>query len=74
MAQTFFDEWVAERYEQLWPQLFLPEVIEPTVDCLRELAAGGACLEFGIGTGRIGISSCPRPWCAGYGPKVTASP
>lgn len=60
VAQARFDEWVAERYARLWPHLFLPEVIEPTVDCLCELAGGGACLEFGIGTGRIGIPLARR--------------
>lgn len=35
-------------------------MIEPTVDCLCELAGGGACLEFGIGTGRIGIPLARR--------------
>jgi len=55
MAESHFDEWVAERYERLWPQLFAPELVGPTLDRLAELARGGACLEFGIGTGRIGI-------------------
>ena len=50
VAETYFDGWVAEHYEQLWPHLFAPEVVEPTVDCLRELAGGGACLEFGVGS------------------------
>lgn len=60
MAESHFDDWVAEHYERLWPQLFAPEVIEPTLDCLVELAGGGACLEFGIGTGRIGIPLSQR--------------
>src|SRR3954453_23497270 len=55
VAETHFEAWVAEHYEQLWPHLFAPEVVEPTLDCLHELAGGGACLEFGIGTGRIAI-------------------
>jgi hypothetical protein len=60
MAESHFDDWVAERYEQLWPELFASDVVGPTVDCLCELARGGACLEFGIGTGRIGIPLSQR--------------
>jgi SAM-dependent methyltransferase len=60
VAESHFDDWVAQRYEQLWPHLFAPEVVGPTLDCLCELARGGACLEFGIGTGRIGIPLSQR--------------
>jgi Methyltransferase domain len=60
VAETHFDDWVAERYEQLWSHLFAPEVVGPTLDCLCDLAGGGACLEFGIGTGRIGIPLSQR--------------
>ena len=60
MAESHFDDWVAERYEQLWPHLFAPEVVGPTLDCLCELARGGACLEFGVGTGRIAIPLSQR--------------
>ncbi len=35
--------------------MFAPDVLGPTVDRLVELAAGGAALEFAIGTGRVGI-------------------
>ena len=55
MAQTSFDEWIAQRYERLWPELFDPAVIDPAVDLLAELAGTGPALEFGIGTGRIAI-------------------
>jgi len=60
VAESHFDDWVAEHYEQLWPQLFAPELVGPTLDRLWELASGGACLEFGIGTGRIGIPLSQR--------------
>jgi hypothetical protein len=39
MAETRFDDWIAPRYERLWPELFDP--------------VGGPALEFGIGTGRL---------------------
>lgn len=55
MAETYFDAWIAEHYEMLWPELFDPAVIDPAVDILTELAAGGPVLEFGIGTGRIAV-------------------
>ena len=55
MAETGFDEWIAERYETLWPELFDPAVIDPAVDLLVELAGGGPALEFGVGTGRIAL-------------------
>lgn len=60
MAESHFNAWVAERYEQLWPQLFVPELVGATVDRLCELAGGGACLEFGIGTGRIAVPLSQR--------------
>jgi SAM-dependent methyltransferase len=55
VASSGFDEWVAERYETLWPELFEPGVIDPAVDFLADLARGGPALELGIGTGRIAV-------------------
>jgi SAM-dependent methyltransferase len=55
MPDTRFDEWIARRYERLWPELFDPAVIDPAVDLLAEIAAGGPALEFGVGTGRIAL-------------------
>jgi hypothetical protein len=74
MAETHFDEWMAAHYEVLWPELFDPAVVDPVVSLLAELAVGGPALEFGIGTGRIGIPLSRRhvavhgielspPWC-----------
>jgi SAM-dependent methyltransferase len=34
---------------------FAPEVLEPTIRRLVELASGGDCLEFAIGTGRVAL-------------------
>ena len=50
-----FDEWVAQRYETLHPELFEPDVLDPAVDFLTELAGTGAALELGIGTGRVAL-------------------
>jgi SAM-dependent methyltransferase len=53
MPESHFDEWMAQQYEALWPDLFEPAVVEPAVDFLARLAGTGPALEFGIGTGRI---------------------
>lgn len=55
MAEVVFDEWIAERYERLWPELFDPRVLDPAVDLLAELAGAGPALEFGVGTGRVAL-------------------
>jgi SAM-dependent methyltransferase len=55
MAETHFDEWIAQRYERLWPELFEPAVIDATVSFLAGLAESGPVLELGIGTGRIAV-------------------
>lgn len=55
MAETHFDEWIARHYATLWPELFDPAFIEPTLDFLTELAGTDAALEFGIGTGRVAL-------------------
>jgi hypothetical protein len=55
VAESQFDDWVAERYQRLWPELFEPGVLEPAVDFLVDLAGAGPCLEFGIGTGRVAL-------------------
>lgn len=55
MAETYFDEWIAQHFEMLWPELFDPAVVQPNLDFLADLAGSGAALEFGIGTGRIAL-------------------
>lgn len=55
MARVAFDDWIAERYEALWPELFDPAVVDPAVDFLAALAGSGPVLELGIGTGRIAL-------------------
>ena len=60
VSATYFDEWVATRYERLWPELFDAAVVEPAVDFLADLAQGGPALELGIGTGRIAVPLAQR--------------
>jgi SAM-dependent methyltransferase len=60
MPEDYFDEPVAERYDQDEAEMFDPAVVEPAVDFLAELAGTGAALELGIGTGRIAIPLARR--------------
>jgi SAM-dependent methyltransferase len=55
VAETHFDEWIAERYDALWPELLDPSLLDAAVDLLADLAGGGSALEFGIGTGRLAV-------------------
>jgi SAM-dependent methyltransferase len=60
MTQNHFGEEVAARYDDLAADMFAPEVVQPAVDFLVELAGGGSALEFGIGTGRIALPLAQR--------------
>jgi SAM-dependent methyltransferase len=55
VPENYFDDWVAQRYEVLWADLFDPEVVEPAVSFLADLAGDGRVLELGIGTGRLAL-------------------
>lgn len=55
MEESRFDEWIAEHYERLWPELFDPAVLGPTVEFLARVAGSGTALEFGVGTGRVAL-------------------
>ena len=55
VPETHFDEWIAQRYDTLWPELLEPSVLDSAVDLLAELANGGPVLELGVGTGRLAI-------------------
>ena len=73
MPESHFDEWMAQQYEALWPDLFEPAVVEPAVDFLARLAgtdlpwnselepAASPSLSAGGGFG-CAESSCPQPW------------
>jgi SAM-dependent methyltransferase len=56
----YFDERVAARYDESSAEMFEPEVVEPAVDLLAELAGDGRALELGIGTGRIALPLAQR--------------
>ena len=55
MANNYFDGWIAEQYEALWPDSFDAEVVEAAVSFLAELARNGRVLELGVGTGRVAV-------------------
>jgi SAM-dependent methyltransferase len=46
---------VAAAYDSTTASMFEPAVLDPVVDRLVELAAGGAALELAIGTGRVAV-------------------
>jgi len=56
----YFGEPVAARYDESSADMFEPEVVEPVVDFLAELAGDGRALELGIGTGRIALPLAQR--------------
>jgi SAM-dependent methyltransferase len=60
VPEDYFGEDVAAHYDQSLGSWGKPEVVEPAVDFLAELAGGGAALELGIGTGRIALPLAAR--------------
>ncbi|GAA3229909.1 class I SAM-dependent methyltransferase [Streptomyces sp. XM83C] len=60
-ADGYFGESVAASYDESTADMFEPQVVEPAVEVLAELAGdGGRALEFGIGTGRIALPLAAR--------------
>ncbi|AKN18025.1 type 11 methyltransferase [Mycobacterium haemophilum DSM 44634] len=58
--EDIWDADAAQRYDTPGTGMFAPAVLEPTVERLVELAAGGRALEFAIGTGRVAIPLAAR--------------
>ena len=56
----YFDESVAATYDRDLPNKFDPEVVNPAVDFLADLARDGRALELGSGTGRITLPLAKR--------------
>ncbi len=50
-----WDEEAARLYDTPGTGMFAPDVLGPTVERLRTLAAGGRALEMAIGTGRVAV-------------------
>ena len=60
---TSSDLWDAEtaaRYDESSAFMFTPEVLDPAVSFLAELAGDGAALELAIGTGRVAVPLAER--------------
>ncbi len=60
MSEERWNERDADVYDELAADMFAPAVVDPAVDLLAELAAGGAALELGVGTGRIALPLAQR--------------
>ncbi|WP_336053034.1 class I SAM-dependent DNA methyltransferase [Streptomyces sp. CA2R101] len=56
----YFGENVAATYDESMKDMYRPEVVDPAVDVLAELAGGGPALELGVGTGRIALPLAGR--------------
>ena len=60
MAGLVFDEAAAATYDADSADMFAPEVLEPAVELLAQLAGDGPALELGIGTGRVALPLAQR--------------
>ena len=58
--ENHFGEDVAARYDESAADMFEPDVLDPTVEFLAQLAGDGAALELGIGTGRVALPLSQR--------------
>jgi SAM-dependent methyltransferase len=58
--EDYFDERVAAGYDSFSCDMFAPEVVDPAVSFLEQLAGGGDALELGIGTGRVALPLSQR--------------
>ncbi|PSL01315.1 methyltransferase family protein [Haloactinopolyspora alba] len=55
-----WDVVAARAYDTPGTGMFAPDVLDPAVDRLAELAGGGHALEFAIGTGRVAVPLSDR--------------
>ncbi|WP_255954161.1 class I SAM-dependent methyltransferase [Streptomyces odontomachi] len=55
-----WDAEAAQRYDTPGTGMFAPDVLDPVVDRLAELADGGRALEFAVGTGRVAVPLAQR--------------
>ncbi|TVR55579.1 MAG: class I SAM-dependent methyltransferase, partial [Spirochaetaceae bacterium] len=58
--EGIWDVNAAQTYDTPGTGMFSPEVLDPTVTRLAELADGGRALEFAIGTGRVAVPLLER--------------
>ena len=60
MATVLWGPELASIYDEVVAERFAPDVLDPTVDVLAELAGGGRALELAIGTGRVALPLAAR--------------
>ena len=60
MASIMWEEEIAAVYDATTAAMFEPAVLDPVVDRLCDLAAGGRVLELAIGTGRVALPLSAR--------------
>jgi SAM-dependent methyltransferase len=60
VPNLYFDERIAAGYDVTSADMFDPALVGPAIDFLADLAAAGAALELGIGTGRIALPLSER--------------
>ena len=59
-SSDLWDAETAEHYDKSSAFMFAPDVLEPAVGFLAELAGDGPALEFAIGTGRVAVPLAER--------------
>jgi SAM-dependent methyltransferase len=59
-SSDVWDADTAERYDESSAFMFSPDVLNPAVDFLADLAGDGPALEFAIGTGRVALPLIDR--------------
>ncbi|WP_134766509.1 class I SAM-dependent methyltransferase [Nocardioides sp. 1609] len=59
-SSDYWDADTAARYDESSAFMFAPDVLDPAVDLLADLAGDGAALELAIGTGRVAIPLAER--------------
>ena len=59
-SSDVWDAEAAERYDTTSAFMFAPDVLEPAVDFLADLAGGGRVLELAVGTGRVAVPLAQR--------------
>jgi SAM-dependent methyltransferase len=59
-SSDLWDAETAEQYDEGSAFMFEPDVLDPAVDFLADLAGGGPALELAIGTGRVAIPLADR--------------
>ena len=60
MPRDYFGERIAASYDATLADMFDPDVVDPAVSFLADLAGRGRALELGIGTGRIALPLSER--------------